>query len=69
VRSEEAKSMTLAYNDAKDVENNKRAYNMRVKNKPQKFRYGEEEYDYAEKPQRTDPPRRGRPSTKRDNEN
>jgi hypothetical protein len=61
--------MTLAYNDAKDVENNKRAYNMRVKNKPQKFRYGEEEYDYAEKPQRTDPPRRGRPSTKRDNEN
>ena len=59
--------MTPVYVDNKDIENNKRAYNMRVKTKPQKYRYGEDEYDYAEKPQRSDPPRRGRP-TKRDPE-
>jgi len=58
--------MAPTFTDAKDVENNKRAYNIRAKNKPQKYRYGEEEYDYVEKIQRADPPRRGRPSTKRD---
>lgn len=68
MRSEEQKSAALPYPDPKDVENNRRAYNMRVKTKPQKYRYGEEEYDYVEKTQRVDPPRRGRPSTKRDNE-
>lgn len=69
MRSEETKGIVLTYGDSKDVENNKRAYNMRIKTKPQKYRYGEEEYDYAEKPQRAEPPRRGRPSTKKDNEN
>lgn len=43
---------------------------MRVKTKPQKYRYGlEEEYDYVEKPAgRPDAPRRGRPSSKRDHD-
>jgi hypothetical protein len=67
VRSEEARSSVApTYTDGKDVEN-KRAYNMRVKNKPQKYRYGEEDNDYLEKNQRADPPRRGRP-TKREPE-
>lgn len=56
--------------DLKDLENNKKAYNMRTKTKPQKYRYNiEEEYDYAEKSiNRTEAPRRGRPASRRENE-
>jgi hypothetical protein len=33
----------MGYSDTKDLDNNKKAYNMRVKTKPQKYRYGLEE--------------------------
>lgn len=68
VRSEEARSINPSLPDSKDQENNKRAYNIRAKTKPQKYRYSlEEEYDYGEKAvPRADVPRRGRPAIKRD---
>lgn len=41
---------------------------MRAKTKPQKYRNMEEEYDYGEKVQRVEAPKRGRPSLKKDND-
>lgn len=41
---------------------------MRAKNKPQKYRNMEDDYDYGDRSQRPDAPKRGRPSIKREND-
>jgi hypothetical protein len=66
VRSEEGKSINTGFNDPKEQEGSKKAYNIRSKSKPQKYKYGEDDFEYTEKViGRPDGPRRGRPSSKR----
>jgi hypothetical protein len=52
--------------ETKEQENSKRAYNIRAKTRPQKHRYMEDEYDYGDRNQKIDGPRRGRPTARRE---
>lgn len=68
VRSEEARSVNPTPSEVRDQDNSKRGYNMRAKIKPQKYRNMEDEFDYGDKSQKFEAPKRGRPSLKKDYE-
>ena len=66
--SDEGRSTNLIQAENKEFSNPNKAYNMRVKTKPQKYKYSniEDEYSYGDKATpRYDGPKRGRPATKK----
>ena len=67
-KSEENRSINPPAYDVREPMNPNKAYNIRTKAKPQKFKYSlEDQYEYGEKLSvKQEPTRRGRPSGKRD---